>query len=735
MNSRFISLHCLLILAVFHTRIALAQSTIQITPTNDIENLVLEEFIKQDSCIEVFNIQAIGELESIGSFSNGSDAINIDKGLVFTTGNLQDIGQKNSGTGTTGALYGRANAPYLRQAVGTPNIHDVVGIEFDFIPTNRLVGFNYVFASEEYCEFVGSEFNDAFGFFVSGPGIEGNGFDNSINIAKIPESDEIVSINNVNHLNNSNYFVNNLNAADADACEIIYAPQSPNVIEFDGFTRRLQAFLEVIPCETYHIRLVVGDVSDEILDSAVFLEGKSFESTGIANVRANVVGREDYTVYENCLAGEFVFSKSRLAGRGQAVGLKYTIQGTATMGVDYEIIPDSIFIAQNRFNEVIPITIIPDTIEEDREYIEIIIETITCDCISRDTAILYIEDTKEDIGVAFEEILVCSGQEFTFGPSVATAVSPLNYRWSTGDSTETVTDQITMPQSYQVTVSDFCGAKDSALIEVQIQDIPSLVVEGNFDWCEGRKPKELLLDLPGQAPWSINYSIDNTTPILIENINTNPFPLSLNQAGNYQFIGFKDEYCTGRIEGAVFVEALLFDLNVERFSPSCTAANDGKIELDIIGGVAPFVIDWSIENESETILSDLLAGDYGVVITDDLGCMIRDSIQVADAPTNARCRLDVNGSLYIPSAFSPNEDRANDEFTVYPKYGVIKQLSFQIYDRWGNLAFQSDAIEQGGKTVFWDGGDWQTGVYLCIVEMELSNGSIEYVGRDIVLLR
>ncbi|MEM1325501.1 MAG: choice-of-anchor L domain-containing protein [Bacteroidota bacterium] len=715
--------------------VCFSQSPVQITPTDDVEQLVLEEFIKQDNCIEVFNIRTIGTINSIGSFSGGEEAISVDKGIVFTTGRLEDIGRPNFNSSTTGMLYGLANAPYLQQAVRTPSIHDVVGIEFDFIPTNQFVGFNYVFASEEYCEFVGSEFNDAFGFFISGPGIEGDGFDNSINIAKIPESDEIVSINTVNHLENSSYFINNFTPLDANACNVEYDPQSLSTIEFDGFTTTLQAVIRVIPCETYRIRLVVGDVSDTLLDSAVFLEGKSFESTGIASVEANVRGNDGDTVYENCLEGEFIFFKSRFAGRGQEVALNYIIQGTATPGVDYELIPDTVTILSSSFRSVLPITIIPDTITEEREYIEIIIETITCDCVTQDTARLYIEDSKEDIGLSFDDAVVCAGQPFTFGPDVATGVEPLIYVWDTGDSTATITDQITSPQSYKVIVSDFCGAIDSAQVNVRLQEIPSLSIDGSFDWCEGRPLQELLIDLPGQAPWSLDFSVDGSSPFSIDGITLNPFSLPLDRPGRYEFVGFNDEYCVGNVQGTVNVEALTFDLEYQSLPPSCINASDGQITLEVIGGVAPFQFDWGMENQAASTLDGLLEGIYSVTVSDELGCIVSDSILVVPPLPDARCRIDLEANLYIPTAFSPNEDTTNDQFTVFPKFGgLIEQATFQIFDRWGDLIFQSETITQEEK-VFWDGGDMQTGVYVCVVALELVNGDIEYVGQEVVLTK
>jgi hypothetical protein len=64
-----------------------------------------------------------------------------------------------------------------------------------------MVEFEYVFGSEEYCEDVGSEYNDVFGFFISGPGING-----VKNLAVLPGGTTPISVNSINHDVNTQYY-------------------------------------------------------------------------------------------------------------------------------------------------------------------------------------------------------------------------------------------------------------------------------------------------------------------------------------------------------------------------------------------------------------------------------------------------------------------------------------------------------------------------------------------------
>ena len=50
-------------------------------------------------------------------------------------------------------------------------------------------------------------------------------------------------------------------------------------------------------------------------------------------------------------------------------------------------------------------------------------------------------------------------------------------------------------------------------------------------------------------------------------------------------------------------------------------------------------------------------------------------------------------TLYIPTVFSPDGDNINDIF--YIKGNGFDELSFEIYNRWGQQVFQSDELNNG----------------------------------------
>ncbi len=196
-----------------------------------------------------------------GSFNGSAPVLGINSGLLLTSGSVYNSQGPNSSSAMT-------------QYVGTPGYEelgplgfDAAVISFDIVSNTPYLSFKYVFASEEYNEYVGSGFNDQFGFFISGPGIpEGT------NIALLPGTNTGVAINNVNLGLNSEFYLNNETISVADSARF-------NTIEYDGMTRVLTTTpLNIIPGQTYRLTLAIQDVSDASFDSGVFIEGGSITS-------------------------------------------------------------------------------------------------------------------------------------------------------------------------------------------------------------------------------------------------------------------------------------------------------------------------------------------------------------------------------------------------------------------------------------------------------------------------
>lgn len=95
--------------------------------------------------------------------------------------------------------------------------------------------------------------------------------------------------------------------------------------------------------------------------------------------------------------------------------------------------------------------------------------------------------------------------------------------------------------------------------------------------------------------------------------------------------------------------------------------------------------------------------------------------------------------IYVPNAFSPNEDGANDKFMIFAGKEVTKIKSFLVFDRWGETVYQHFNFQPNNPVYGWDGthrGDPMTpAVFTWFAEVEFIDGSVELFEGDVTLMR
>lgn len=203
---------------------------------------------------------------NVTATNNGDTLVNalLGSGISLVSGSVSYTGANSaaSGTFTNGGNIGISNGIILTTgnasgAVGPNNVGNYSGsgastsLAFDFTTAAGDLFFNYVFASEEYNEWVGSQYNDYFKFYLDG-----------VNIALIPNSTTQVAINNVNLSSNSSYYRNN-------------ASGSINT-QYDGLTTVLTAQKLGLGAGQHHIQMYITDMGDTAWDSGVFIAGNTF---------------------------------------------------------------------------------------------------------------------------------------------------------------------------------------------------------------------------------------------------------------------------------------------------------------------------------------------------------------------------------------------------------------------------------------------------------------------------
>ncbi len=210
--------------------------------------------------VTVVSASFAGDNKQAGLFAGPgvTDAIGISDGVVLSSGNIADAAGPNGSSGTSTG-FGKPGDTFLNTLVAPLTTRDASVLEMTFVPVSNDLQINYVFASEEYREYVDSSFNDVFAFQVNGT--------NCATVATTTGTPEPVTINTINDHKNAQLYIDNPTGSGAYDTE------------FDGFTQVLTCFATVTPGVNNTLHLAVADTSDSILDSAVFLESSGVTST------------------------------------------------------------------------------------------------------------------------------------------------------------------------------------------------------------------------------------------------------------------------------------------------------------------------------------------------------------------------------------------------------------------------------------------------------------------------
>ncbi|WP_405198631.1 choice-of-anchor L domain-containing protein [Christiangramia sp. LLG6405-1] len=260
-----------LILLLFLPALSFSQS-IQVDQDRYTAQELIEEVLIQSDCITdvvVTNVSGANFTDgskSFGYFDAAGTEFPISSGLVLSTGKLNTISEPTSNLAND-FHSGWVGDSQLEAELNIDSYNATI-IEFDFVPNVAGISFRYLFASEEY-QFDNSVtcyFSDAFAFFIRKA--DETTYEN---LAVVPGTQTPI-LNTTVHP-----FISDNCPAVNEAYFDRFNFDAETI--FDGQTKVLNAVADVIPGETYHVKLVIADDINDKYDSAVFLEAGSFQSS------------------------------------------------------------------------------------------------------------------------------------------------------------------------------------------------------------------------------------------------------------------------------------------------------------------------------------------------------------------------------------------------------------------------------------------------------------------------
>ncbi len=462
---------------------------------------------------------------SAGIFTAGPGTdLGMEKGLILSTGEAKNAANPGSAFASTG--NGFPGDPDLdaisRKSGSLEKSLDACVVELEVFAATDELTFEYIFGSEEYPEFVETHFNDLFAFLVSGPGITGDpDLGNKFNIATLPDGTPI-QINSVNQKNNWEYYRNN---------------EEGKSIVFDGLTsdylgkkKSLTARVKTIPCNTYQLKLAIGDRLDDQYDSGVLISDIKGGSPNISIAFKNGV---DY-ISETCsvIPDEITVSLNHTVT--EPVSYRVKLGGTAIFGIDYQLtIPEFLTFTPAQPSFTWPITGIADALNEGRETILVqLTKDYGCGDMTLGELKIVIDDAidVEILNAPKDTLLVCKN-----GCLQLEATGATHYAWTPVSvfANPFIPNPTACPPFsqwvYVTGISGICSDRDSVylrVVEPQLEIIP-----GTLTACQGDTVKLTAKNNVGdlQIRWiSTDVNLADPTKASIQfPVNTAPATLAL----------------------------------------------------------------------------------------------------------------------------------------------------------------------------------------------------------------
>jgi len=543
-----------------------AQFNLSITECADsaaVVELVKTVFLDGVSPSQYRNIEFTGDPKSVGYFNGGYIfGFSTPQGIVMSSGyaeNLQganDCTPENSSDATTGG------SDVDLSSLSGETTNDACIIEFDFQPTGDTVQFSYIFGSEEYHDWVGSSYNDVFGFFLSSDSITGTYSNDAINISLVPGTSLPVTISNVNCGKEDNgcdpppgtgpncQFLKN----NKDDSKPAY-----NQLRLDAYTIPFVAKNKTYSCLWYHIKLAISDAGgngDAAYNSGVFLERGSFDPGSVSETTSYSHPTIDSLLYESCNNHDAVLYFEISTPRVEPYIIPFTVGGTATLGTDsadYMLITtghDEIYIEPGSLYDSLIIRPFYDTVIEGIEDIQIRYSAVMCGFSPPDTAFVYLADippfpdTNLIIPIYCEDTLQVGFNNLLEG------VPPYTYYWSAGGQTSSSLEYIisgTDSVFLHCVITDTCGyqASDTAFIIV-----PDLVTDAGPNKSLCNQPD---VQLDGTSPGTQNFfwTSDPTDPTLAGQENDSTPIVSPSQTTEYILLA--TDNCTNSNQDTMMV--------------------------------------------------------------------------------------------------------------------------------------------------------------------------------------
>lgn len=605
--------------------------------------------------VEVSNAAMLCNANQSGFFVSPSSLLGMDSGIVLTTGlaatNTPYWGLNGPQSGFANQNQGTGGDVDLDALAGL-STYDRCILEFDFKGDGDTIFFEYRFGSEEYPSFNCTNYNDVFGFFISGPGIIGNQ-----NLALIPNTPIPVAINSVNNgvvIAGGN--IANCTSMGAGSPFTQYYVDNTNgtQLTYDGFTTMFKAKSYIQACSTYHIKLAIADGFDQIFDSGVFLKAGSFKSnTYHLSASTDSITANPQYAFEGCDSIIIRIKRDNFQTSVNSDTLTLQMAGSAQNGIDYNTVANNYYFTSSLTDTMKTIILTPfnEFITEGTESIKFylknkcntIMDSLEVDIKDPPTFQLFNQDTSICVGASVQvNGLYDNGLSFTWQPT-------------TGVSNPHIINPVITPAtttSYTLTAQygNCVPVKDT--ITIQVQALPTISLSSTSVTCNGLANGTITaFGTAGSTPLTFSIlpigTILTGSPSTFTNLGPGIYTVTISSG-----LG-----CTKSSTKIITEPTSMNWISVSPTNIGCNAGNVGQISAGASGGMGSitYTLNPGNINSVSGNYTGLGPGVYVVTAKDANNCTITSNVTITQATsltwflvnsTNINCSGQAGGSIF-----------------------------------------------------------------------------------------
>jgi gliding motility-associated-like protein len=314
--------------------------------------------------------------------------------------------------------------------------------------------------------------------------------------------------------------------------------------------------------------------------------------------------------------------------------------------------------------------------------------------------------------------------------NIETGTPPYIFQWQQGAQTPTLTGLKAGQYILLVRDSANCSHIDTLiLIEPKPIQAQTRMVSPN---CYGEKIGKARIDLITGGTGGYKISWDNSG---VDTIKTVPYTKDDMPVGQHRFTIKDRNNCLFEDTLGIYNNRIQLTLQLGD-NQQIPLGND--IRITPLSNFKPLSFQWQAVGDSLKCPRcwDIDVQPLQKYVTyilrakDSLNCAVSDTLDV---------RVQNLKRVFIPNAFSPNDDDVNDFFTLFGAKEVSKVAVFKIFDRWGELVFEKQNIQPNAERMGWDGSfkgkSLPPAVFVYYAVVEFVNGEREVYAGDVSLMQ